>query len=172
MTSRINRLLAEFLPEKYRDEIVGDLVEHCVSNTRMTMELLIAAASLLPSQMRPPGDERMKYMKWIAPLAVLLIAALQAWDSGILAAPPLIGSMVAFAILIGVAGLFIQNEAIRLSIAVVVFALLFLARLMSPVPLRELTIVGIPILLVLVLAPRVNELLKKKDQPPGPGAAA
>ena len=32
MISRLNRLLAEFLPEKYRDEIVGDLVEQSVSN--------------------------------------------------------------------------------------------------------------------------------------------
>ena len=46
----------------------------------------------------------MKHVKWIAVALIVLMGALQAWDSGILAAPPMITAMVVMAIAMGVAG--------------------------------------------------------------------
>ena len=114
----------------------------------------------------------MRHAKWIAAAAVLVLGALQAWNSEILNAPPMIGAMVAVAIVIGIIGLFMENEAIRLTIAGVVFVLLITARMISPVRLPELTIVGIPVFLLLVLGPRFMALAKERNRPQGPGTAA
>ena len=172
MISRINQVLAGFLPDRYRDEIVGDLIEQSLSPRQMMIELLVSDAALLSMQFRQSEDDNMKHAKWIAAAAIVVVGALQAWDSGILAAPPLIGAMVVVAIAIGIIGQFLENDAIRLTIAALVFILLVTARIVSPVRLPELTLVGIPIFLILVLGPRFVALAKEKNRPPGPGAAA
>ena len=172
MISRVNRALSEFLPEKYRDEIVGDMIEQSLSPRQVMIELLVTVPALLPMQLRLGEDDKMRHAKWIAAAAVVVLGALQAWDSGILNAPPMIGAMVAVAIVIGIVGLFMENEAIRLTIAGVVFVLLITARMISPVKLPELTIVGIPIFLLLVLGPRFMALAKERNRPQGPGSAA
>lgn len=172
MIPRVNLFLSEFLPEKYRDEIMGDLIEQSLSTRQMMIELLVTVAALLPMQFRNSEDEKMKHAKWMAAAAIVVVGALQAWDSGILAAPPLIGMMVAVAIVIGIVGLFVENDVIRLSIAALVFVLLFSARIISPVRLPELTLVGVPIFLILVLGPRFMALATEKNRPRGPGAAA
>jgi hypothetical protein len=172
MMSPVNRVIAEFLPDRYREEIVGDLIEQSMSTRQMTIELLVSVAALLPMQFQQSKDDKMRHAKWIAAAAILVVGVLQAWDSGIISAPPMIGLMVGFAIGIGIIGLFIENEAARLTIAALVIVLLFLARIMSPVRLPELTLVGVPIFLILVLGPRFMALRKAKDSPQGPGTAA
>ena len=172
MISPLNRALIELLPDRYREEIVGDLIEQSLSTRQMMIELLVTVAALLPMQFRQSEDDDMKHAKWIAAAAILVVGVLQAWDSGILAAPPLIGTMVAVAIVIGIVGLFIANDAVRLAIAALVFILLFTARIVSPVRLPELTLVGLPIFLILVLGPRFMALGKEKNRPPGPGTVA
>ena len=171
MMSRVNAVLSEFLPARYRDEIVGDLIEQSLSARQMMIELIVTIAALLPMQFSGSEDDKMKHAKWIAAAAILVLGALQAWDSGILNAPLIIGAMVVFAIAIGIIALFIENEMIRLTLAAIVMALLFAARIMSPVRLPELTLVGIPILVILVFGPRFMALAKEKNPPRGPGTA-
>ena len=167
-----NRVLIGLLPEKYRDEIAGDLIEQCVSPQTMNAELVMAVLRLVPLNFRQREDDDMKHAKWIAAAAIVVVGLLQAWDSGILGAPAWIAALVVFAIALGIAGLYTGNEPIRLSIAAIVFILLFVARIVSPVRLPELTLVGLPIFLLLVLGPRFMGLAKAKSPPRGPGTAA
>jgi hypothetical protein len=46
MTSRTSRVLVGLLPEKYRDEIAGDLIEQSVSTKTMNAELGTAVVRL------------------------------------------------------------------------------------------------------------------------------
>ena len=172
MTSRTSRLLVELLPEKYRDDIAGDLIEQSVSTKRMNSELAAAVVRLFPLNFTQREDDDMKHAKWIAAAAIAVVGLLQAWDSGILGAPAWIAALVVLTIALGIAGLFTENEPIRLSIAAIVFILLFVARVASPVRLPELTLVGLPIFLLLVLGPRFMGLAKAKSPPRGPGTAA
>ena len=176
----MTNLLIALIPEQYRDDIVGDIVEEArlhhdtpaQQNRRVIAELARSIPRLFALNFQQNEDDSMKHAKWIAAAAILVVGLLQAWDSGILNAPPLIAVMVAVAIAIGIAGLFTTNEVIRIGIAALVFVLLFTARIISPVRLPELSLVGLPIFLILVLGPRFLALAKEKDQPRGPGAAA
>lgn len=172
MISRTNRALAEFLPDKYRDEIVGDLVEQALSTRQMMVELLVTVAALLPVHFQQRESDDMRHAKWFAAAAILVVGILQAWDSGILAAPVWIAAIVVIAIALGIVGLFMENDVFRLTIAALVFVLLLTARIVSPVRLPELTLVGLPIFLLLVLGPRFAALAKDKKRPRGPGTAA
>ena len=162
MISRTSRILIGLLPDKYRDDIAGDLIEQSVSTAEMNIELAIACARLFPLHSRQREDDTMKHAKWIAAAAIIAVGLLQAWDSGILGAPVWIAALVVVAIAIGIAGLFTENESIRFSIAALVFILLIVARITSPVRLPELTLIGLPIFLILVLGPRFMGLAKTK----------
>ena len=178
--TRMGELMSDLLPERYRDEIVGDIIEEArlhdesdhARSRRINAELARSIPSLFTLNFQKNEDESMKHAKWIAGAAILVFGFVQAWDSGILAAPPWIGGMVAFAIAIGLAGLFTTNDFIRFGIAVMVFVLLFVARILSPVNLPELGLIGMPIFLILVLGPKFLALSKEKNRPQGPGTAA
>ena len=170
--TRTSRFLIDLLPEKYRDEIVGDLLEDATLKPHMNVELTVAAVRLFPLNFRQSEDDNMKHAKWIAAAAILAVGLLQAWDSGVLNAPLWIAAIVLFAIALGIGGLFTNNELVRFGIAVIVLALLLVARILSPVRLPELGLVGFPIFLILVLGPRFMALAKAKNPPRGPGAVA
>jgi hypothetical protein len=168
--TRTSRFLIQLLPERYRDEIAGDLVENATPH--INAELVSAAIRLFPLNFRQSEDDNMKHAKWIAAAAILAVGLLQAWDSGILNAPVWIAALVLVAIALGIGGLFTENEPVRIGIAALVFILLFVARIVSPVRLPELTLVGLPIFLLLVCGPRFMGLAKAKNPPRGPGAVA
>ena len=172
MMTRTSRFLIALLPERYRDDIAGDLVEDPTLKSHINVELAVAAVRLLPLNFRQSEDDNMKYAKWIAAAAILAVGLLQAWDSGVLNAPVWIAALVLIAIALGIGGLFTENEPIRFAIAALVFVLLLVARMVSPVRLPELTLVGLPIFLILVLGPRFRGLGKAKNPPRGPGAVA
>ncbi|MEO8192956.1 MAG: hypothetical protein ABI681_03825 [Gemmatimonadales bacterium] len=182
LLSRTGRLMIEFLPDGYRDDMVGDLLEEAsaviaprdgmpAARRWLRAQLMTSVPRMFALHFRQKEDG-MKHARWIAAAAIVVVGVLQAWDSGILAAPPLIGAMVVIAIGIGIAALFTENDAIRLGAAALVFVLLFAARIASPVRLPELTLVGLPVFLILVLGPRFLALAKQKNGPPGPGTAA
>ena len=114
----------------------------------------------------------MKHAKWIAAAAILAVGLLQAWDSGVLDAPVWIAGIVLFAIALGIGGVFTSNELVRFGIALLVLALLLVARILSPIRLPDLGLVGFPIFIILVLGPRFMAMAKAKHPPRGPGAVA
>ena len=75
--------------------------------------------------------------------------------------------MVVLAIGVGLSGLFVSSEGLRFGAAVLSLVLLFLARILSPVRLPELALVGFPIFIILVLGPKFAALRKP---PPTSGA--
>ena len=166
------RVLSAFLPDKYREEIVGDLVEQSLAPAKMRKELALSVIHLFPIHIRQSKEDPMKHAKLIASAAVLVMSLLQAFDSRILDAPVWIGLMVYAAVIIGIAGLFIANNAVRLAVASLVFVLLVTARIASPVSLPQLMLVGLPIFLILLLGPRFMGLGKEKNQSSGPGSPA
>lgn len=183
LTSPVARFLIATLPDRYREEITGDLFEEArtivapqsgnvAARRWVRAQLFHSLPSTMSLHFRQREDDDMKHAKWIAVGLIVLMGALQAWDSGILAAPPMITAMVVIAIAMGIAGVFIEHDGIRFGIAVLVLAVLFTARMISPVRLPELSLVGMPIFLILVLGPRFMALAKNKANPPGPGAAA
>ncbi len=174
---QMDRIIIALLPDACRDAIAGDLVEeatHIASTSgsrdarRWIRAQLIRSLPGVVSLHFRQKENGMKHAKLIAPMLVVL-AAVQAWDSGILNAPIFIGILVALAIAVGVAGVFIGHEGIKFGLAILVLILLFAARLLSPVRLPELGLVGFPIFMVLVLGPK---LLPKARRTGGPSATA
>ena len=135
-------------------------------------QLIKSLPGVVSLHFRQKGDDGMKHAKWFAAAVVVVLGALQAWDSGVLNAPAGIGAIVAIAIAVGVAGIFVEHEGIRFGVALLVLALLFLARALSPVRLPELALAGLPIFLVLVFGPRFLKLRQQRQGPRGPGAPA
>ena len=179
---RFERFMISLLPDAYQADMAGDLIEEAsvieaksgspAAKKWLRSQLVRSIPSVVSLHFRQKENDEMKYAKWIAAAALVLFGAVQAWDSGILNAPPLIGAIVAIAIAIGVSGLFVEHEGIRFGIAVLVLVMLAAARIMSPVRLPELALVGFPIFLVLVLGPKFLALRKEKSGPRGPGAPA
>lgn len=176
------RFMISLLPDNYQDDIAGDLIEEAsvvatesgtpAAKRWLRSQLVRSIPSVVSLHFRQKENDEMKHAKWIAAAALILFGAVQAWDSGILNAPPLIGAIVAIAIAIGVSGIFVEHEGIRFGIAVLVLIMLGAARMISPVRLPELALVGLPIFLVLVLGPKFLALRKEKSNPRGPGAPA
>lgn len=179
----LTRFLVAMLPDRYRDDIAGDLTEEALTVVApeagdeaarrwMRMQLIRSLPGTMSLHIRQREEDEMKSFKWVSVAAIVSVGMLQAWDSGVLSAPPLIAAVVVLAIALGVAGVFVAHEGIRFGIAVAVLALLFLARLASPVSLPELGLIGIPVFLVLVLVPRFVAQAKRGQGPPSPGAPA
>ena len=173
----VARVIAALMPDAYNDEIVGDLIEQASRDIEPTQgrgaarrwiatQLVSSLPSMMSLHFRQEEDPQMRHAKWLAAVVIVLMGAVQAWDSGILAAPPGIGAMVVIAIAVGVVGLFVHGDGLRFALAVLTLLILFAARLMSPVPLPELGLVGFPIFLLLVLGPRFAALRR----PPTSGA--
>ena len=171
------------LPDRYRDDIAGDLTEEALTviapqagdaaaRRWMRMQLVRSLPGTMSLHIRQREDDEMKHAKWIAAVAIGAVGMLQAWDSGVLAAPPMIAAIVIAAIALGITGVFIAHDGMRFGIAIAVFALLFLARFASPTSLPELTLIGFPVFLILVLGPRFMAMSKRGQGPPGPGAPA
>ena len=176
----VSRFLIATLPDRYRDEIAGDLIEEATisvvpakgaatARRFIRTQLVRSIPSMISLHLRQREDDDMKHAKWMAAAAILVVGAAQAWDSGILAAPPLIGAITALAIGLGIVGVFIDHEGIRVGIVAVVLVMLAVARLLSPAHLPELALIAVPILLILVMGPKFMSLRKG---PRGPGAAA
>ena len=179
----VTRFLVAALPDRYRDDIAGDLAEEAsmliapqsgedAARRWMRMQLVRSLPGTMSLHIRQREDDEMKSFKWISVAVIATLGMLQAWDSGVLSAPPLIAAIVIVALALGITGVFIAHEGIRFAIAVAVLALLFLARLASPVSLPELGLIGIPVFLVLVLVPRFVAQAKRGQGPPSPGARA
>lgn len=179
----VDRFLISVLPDGCRDGIAGDLIEEArmiaadgagVKEGRrwIRAQLIKSLPGVVSLHFRQKEDDGMKHAKWFAAVVVVALGALQAWDSGVLDAPAGIGALVAIAIAVGVAAIFIEHEGIRFGVALLVLGLLFLARAISPVNLPELGLAGLPIFLVLVFGPRFMKLRQQQQGPRGPGAAA
>jgi hypothetical protein len=178
----VERFVISLLPDAYQVNIAGDLIEEAsvvasasgtpAAKKWLRGQLVRSLPSVMSLHFRQKENDDMKHAKWIAAAALIVLGAVQAWDSGILNAPPMIGAMVAVAIAIGVSALFVEHDGLRFGIAVLVLVLLFAARMMSPVRLPELSLVGFPIFLVLVLGPKFLALRKERQGPRGPGAPA
>jgi hypothetical protein len=177
------RFCLSLLPVPYADVLAGDLIEEATmfvapssgqtaARRWLRRQLFKSVPALVSLHFRQKENDEMKNAKWIAALALVVIGALQAWDSGVLDAPLWIGVMVAAAIAMGVAGLFLEHEGIRFGIGVVVILILFTARMVSPVRLPELSLIGFPIFLMLIFAPRFIAMSRQKNGTKGPGAAA
>ena len=177
------RLCLSLLPVRYTDAIAGDLIEeattivapasgHGVARRWLRGQLLRSVPALVSLHFRQKENDNMKHVKWIAAIALVAIGSVQAWDSGVFSAPAGIAALVAVAIAIGVAGLFVEHEGIRFGIAVIVFVVLFAARILSPVRLPELTLIGLPVFLMLVLGGRFRAMARQKNGTKGPGAPA
>ena len=178
MLSRPARVFAALLPDAYRDEIVGDLIEQAQRTVEpeqgdraarrwITGQIAASLPSMLSLHFKQEEDPQMKHAKWIAAVAIVVMGSVQAWDSGILEAPIGIALMVVLAIGVGLVGLFVSSEGVRFGAAVLSLVLLFFARILSPVNLPELALVGLPIFLILVLGPKFAALRKP---PPTSGA--
>ena len=103
--------------------------------------------------------------------AILVMGSLQAWDAGVLGAPAYIAALVALAITIGITALLLtEGMGTRFIASGVAFALLFGARMLSPIPLPELGLVGFIIVMILVCAPGMRAA--KRNGPQGPTSAA
>jgi len=174
------RLLVFVLPSQHSEELVGDLIEEArtfippASGAGAARRwLLVQLASSLPHMLSLHLERELKMNRgkiWGA-LAIVLMGALQAWDSGVLRAPPAIGLLVVLALAMGVIALFFAESAgTRFAVAIASILLLFGARALSPVPLPELGLVGLIIMMVLVFFP--NLLEARKNRPPGPTGAA
>lgn len=93
------RLLVFVLPSRLSEELVGDLIEEArtfiapASGARAARRwLLVQLASSLPHMLSLHLERELKMDKgkiWGA-LVIVLMGALQAWDSGVLGAPPAI----------------------------------------------------------------------------------
>lgn len=171
-------VLAALLPDAYSDDMMGDLIEQAsrdIEPTRgaraarrwIAMQIVAAVPSMMSLHFRQEDDPQMKHAKWIAAVVIVVMGALQAWDSGILNAPIGIAAIVVVAIGVGIVGLFIRSELLRFVLAVLCLVLLFVARMLSPVRLPELGLVGFPIFILLVLGPRFAALRR----PPTSGAS-
>lgn len=179
----LGRLVIALLPDSCREAVVGDLVEEAstsivpasgtpAARQWLKGQLVRSIPGMISLHFRQKENDEMKHAKWIAAAAIVLMGAVQAWDSGILAAPLLIGAIVVLAIALGVAGVFVKHEGIQFGIAVFVLILLATARILSPVRLPELSLVGMPIFLILVLGPRFLALRKEKRNTGGPPSPA
>ena len=183
LTGPVVRFLIASLPDACRDEVAGDLIEEATSIVApasgnaaakrwLRSQLFSSMPAMISLHFRQKENDEMKYAKWIGAALIVLMGTVQAWDSGVLAAPPMIGAIVVIAIAAGLAGVFIDHDGIRFGIAVSVFALLFAARMLSPVSLPELGLIGMPVFFILVLGPKFLALRNEKRGPRGPGAPA
>ncbi len=176
----LDRFIIAMLPDGCRDGIAGDLLEEAamiasesgVDEARrwIRAQFISSLPSIVALHFRQKEDDHMKRIKWIAAPVLVVLGSVQAWDSGILNAPILIGIIVALAIAVGVAGVFVDHEGVRFGIGILVLLLLIVARIVSPVSLSGLGLVGMPIFLFLILAPRL--LSASNTRHGGPGTAA
>src|SRR5687767_377865 len=178
MLNRSARVFAALLPDAYRDEIIGDLIEQAqrtiepargdrAARRWISGQIAASLPSMLSLHFKQEEYSQMKHAKWIAAVAIVVMGSVQAWDSGILEAPIGIAFMVVLAIGVGLIGLFVSSEGLRFGAAVLSLVLLFLARILSPVRLPELALVGLPIFFILVFGPKFAALRKP---PPTSGA--
>ncbi|MEO5580182.1 MAG: hypothetical protein ABIR58_05945 [Gemmatimonadaceae bacterium] len=177
---RLARLLVFVMPADYGDEIVGDLIEEArtvispVSGSAAARRWVVGQlVSSLPHMWRLHLEKELTMSSgkvWGA-LAIVVMGATQAWDSGVLSAPPQIGAMVVLALLTGVVALFFSDSAgTRFAAAIISILILFGARMLSPVPLPELGLVGFVIMVVLIFVPGLMEA--RRNGPGGPTRAA
>lgn len=177
---RTERLMVLLLPAPYRDELVGDLLEEArtvvmprvgeqAARRWLWGQLLRSTPHMLRLHLRK--ELTMRNEKLWGMVLILVMGSLQAWDSGVLRAPAYIAAMVALAITIGVVALlFAERMGMRFIASAVAFALLFGARMLSPIPLPELGLVGFIIVMILVIAPGI--LAARQNGPQGPTSAA
>lgn len=177
---RTERLMVLLLPAPYRDELIGDLLEEArtvltprvgeqAARRWLWGQLLRSTPHMLRLHLRK--ELTMRNEKLWGMVLILVMGSLQAWDSGVLRAPAYIAAMVALAITIGlVALLFAERMGMRFIASAVAFALLFGARILSPIPLPELGLVGFVIVMILVVAPGL--MAAKHSGPQGPTSAA
>ncbi|HVF40243.1 MAG TPA: hypothetical protein VM939_10110 [Gemmatimonadaceae bacterium] len=175
------RALVRVLPPHRRDELVGDLMEEAATEIEPTSgrdearrwiltQLVHATPHLVVRHFKREAE--MDNAKLIGAAAIVGVGALQAWDSGILNAPIWVGAMVVLALTIAVTALFSTSGAVRLGAAITAFALVAAARILSPVHLPELTLIGLPIVLVLLIVPQFIAKSKSRQGPQPPAAQA
>jgi hypothetical protein len=177
------RFLISVLPDRYRDDIAGDLLEEAstiiaprvgsdAARRWIRVQLIKSIPATLRLHLRQTEDDEMKSFRLISAAVIALVGALQAWDSGVFSAPPAIAGIVITALALAVIGAFIAHDGVRFGIAMAVLALLFLARFTSPVRLPDLGIIGIPVFIILVIVPHFVRQSKRGQGPAGPGASA
>ena len=179
----LTRFLVSVLPDRYRDDIAGDLLEEAATiiaprsgqdaaSRWIRVQLIKSVFGTLRLHLRQTEDDDMTSFRWVSAGAILLVGMLQDWDSGVLSAPPVIAVIVVAALTVAVIGVFIAHDGIRFGISLAVLGLLLFARFTSPVNLPELGIIGIPVFVVLVIVPHFVKQAKRGHGPAGPGASA
>jgi hypothetical protein len=153
--------LRRLVPQKHRDEFLGDLAEEARCRAErdgarsarrwLVGEVLRSAPHLL--RMRLGGDAAPTTpFRWEGAAMLLVIEVLHAVGSGVLDSTAPVVAMVAAAILVPALALAAAGERVQAWALGVCYALLLGARALSPTPLPDLMTIGFYVLLLMVVA--------------------
>jgi hypothetical protein len=99
----------------------------------------------------------MKLSRWVVAGLIVLFGGLQAWDSGVLAAKPLVQLLAGTGIAIPATAALLSASSLGTVAAVIASAVLEIAaRVVSPVPLPELLLVSVIAALLLFVPAAVG----------------
>jgi hypothetical protein len=99
----------------------------------------------------------MKLSRWVVAGLIVLFGGLQAWDSGVLAAGPLVQLLAGTGIAIPATAALLSASSLGTVAAVIASAVLEIAaRVVSPVPLPELLLVSVIAALLLFVPAAVG----------------
>lgn len=149
---RAGRWLGPLVPSRYREAFIGDLAEEAADVARrdgpeaarrwMRGQALRSAPPLLLN--RFTQEVRMTRNRWLGLAAALPMALVQAWDSRVLDAGPLVMVLVGAAIAVPVLALVLTSHpGVYAAAEAVAIVLLLAAKVVTPVPLPALGFVAL-----------------------------
>ena len=164
-------VLRRLVPARHRDEFLGDLAEEARSRAErdgprsarrwLVGQVVRSAPHLL--RMRLNGDPETMPCRLEWAVLVLLIGGAQAWDSGVLDSTGPVVAMVSLAILVPALALVAAGEWLRAWAMAASYVLLVGARVLSPTPLPDLTVIAIWTMIAVVM-------VRQREKPdPHPG---
>jgi hypothetical protein len=147
-------VVALLVPAAFRDEFLGDLTEELRTSRRLSdhgpaaarrwmwRQIVASAPSLIRCRLTRGG--KMAKYRWIAALTFALVGSLQAWDSRVLDAPGHIVALVACGLAVQFFGFLLASSAgARLATFLTFVALIFSAKILSPIALPALGVLGV-----------------------------
>jgi hypothetical protein len=162
---RIARLLGPLAPPAYREALLGDLAEEAAEVARrdgrdaarrwMRGQALRSAPPLVANLFT--REVRMTRNRLLGLSIALPMALLQAWDSRVLDAGPLVMVLVAVAIALpSLALVLTSHTGVYAAAEAVAVVLLLVAKVVTPVPLPALGVVALMTALGLFVATRAE----------------
>jgi hypothetical protein len=162
---RVGRWLGPLVPSRLREAFLGDLAEEAADVARrdgpqaarrwMRGQALRSAPPLLINLLT--REVRMTRNRWLGLSIALPMGLLQAWDSRVLDAGPLVMALVAAAIACPVLALvFTSHTGVYAAAEAVAIVLLLAAKVVTPVPLPALGVVAVITALGLFLGARAE----------------